>query len=69
MQYYCSKCGIAVWPKKLGFGYRLFGITEEYCDSCGEPTDSAIFYTCENGHVVGKYDNFCKKCGAKKRES
>ena len=68
MQYYCSKCGIAVWPRKLGFMFSLFGDIEDYCDECGESTKTAIFYSCENGHTIGRYDKFCKKCGAKRSE-
>ena len=55
---YCSKCGDFV---STGF---IFG--NAFCGGCGESTKTAIEFYCENGHSIGKYNEFCESCGAKK---
>jgi len=68
MNYYCSKCGSLVFPKKLGLSYKILGMTEDFCKECGELTDTAISCHCKNGHSIDKYDKFCPKCGSRKCE-
>lgn len=62
--YYCKRCGNFIYPRKLGRIYIFFGLTENYCHDCGEPTETAISYKCEEGHSITKWNKFCEKCGS-----
>ncbi len=54
--------------RKCSKGHLTASSIADYCTKCGEKLVKNIFPECINGHLMLDTEEYCDRCGKKKKE-